>query len=425
MGNLTGESSVPNHSPIEDNPLNRVNEALAVSQARIHALFEAAVDCIISINQSGLIQLINPAGEKLFGYEAAELVGQNVKMLMPSPYQQDHDAYLARYRTTGEKQIIGIGREVTGLRKDGTSFPMDLSVAEAWAGGEQIFVGIIRDISERKRSEQALRESKETLERAFAELQARNEEIRSMTQQLWQAAKLAAVGELSASIAHELNNPLATVTLRIESMLNKTPVDDARHRPLEIVAQETKRMAALVGNLLQFCRSGPDEVSTVDLQKELTDSVELIQHHLKKRQIRVDQQLALNTPAIYANRQKLRQVFLNLLTNASDAMVNGGTLTLRAARDLTKSKEPAVLLEFTDTGSGIAPADLDKVMEPFFTTKEEGKGTGLGLAICRRIVQEHNGSIQISSEEGKGTTVRVLLPITSTVNTQLLQTKKP
>ena len=245
-----------------------------------------------------------------------------------------------------------------------------------------------------------------------------------MTQQLWQAAKLAAVGELSASIAHELNNPLATITLRIESMLSKTPAHDSRHRVLEIVSQETKRMADLVANLLQFCRRGPDEISTVDLQKELAESVDLIQHHLRNRQVQVSQELATDMPAIYANRQKLRQVFLNLLTNASDAMAQGGTLTLRASRVETKKNEPGVLLEFIDTGTGIPPADLEKVMEPFFTTKEEGKGTGLGLAICRRIVQEHNGSIQISSEQGKGTTVRVLLPVASTVNTQGLQTRR-
>lgn len=418
MRNKSGEGSAPGLKS-----LDHVNEALAVSEARIHALFEAAVDCIIGINKTGQIQTINPAGEKLFGYRAAELVGKNVKLLMPSPYREAHDAYIARYLATGEKRIIGIGREVVGLRKDGTVFPMDLSVAEASAGGEQIFVGIIRDITERKRSEEALRESKATLEKAYAELQARNLEIRSMTQQLWQAAKLATVGELSASIAHELNNPLATITLRIESMLARTPADDPRHRALDIVSQETKRMADLVANLLQFCRRGPDEISTVDIHKELAESVELIQHHLRKRQVQVAQELAADTPAIYANRQKLRQVFLNLLTNASDAMSQGGTLTLRARRVATKNDEPAVLLEFSDTGAGIPPADLDKVMEPFFTTKEEGKGTGLGLAICRRIVQEHNGSIQISSEQGKGTTVRVLLPVASTVNTQALQSK--
>ena len=402
----------------------RMNEDLATSRARIHALFEAAVDCIIGIDRRGTIQMINPAGAKLFGYQSAELVGKNVKMLMPAPYQEQHDGYLAHYLRTGERRIIGIGREVVGLRKDGTVFPMDLSVAESGVGREQSFVGLIRDITERKRTEEALRDSKLTLEKAYGELQARNDEIRSMTQQLWQAAKLATVGELSASIAHELNNPLATITLRIEAMLAKTPLDDPRHRTLEIVDQETKRMAALVGNLLQFCRRGLDEVSTVDVSRELSESIELIQHSLHNRQVRVAQELASDTPAIYANRQKLRQVFLNLLTNASDSMAQGGTLTLRACRSVTKNNEPGVLLEFSDTGTGIPPADLDKVMEPFFTTKEEGKGTGLGLAICRRIVQEHNGSIQISSQQGKGTSVRILLPVASTVNIDAFQIKR-
>jgi signal transduction histidine kinase len=277
-------------------------------------------------------------------------------------------------------------------------------------------VGIIRDITERKRTEAELRQSHEDLRRVVAELQAKNEEIRAMTQQLWQAAKLASVGELAASIAHELNNPLATIRLRIESTLAKTAPDDSRHRALEIVQQEAKRMGDLVANLLQFSRRGDGQASTVDIREELTKAVELIHHHLRKRQISVVQELALDTPTIYADRQKLRQVFLNLLTNAGDAMQQGGTLTLRTKSDCLDNGIPAVLIEFADTGVGIPAEIIERVMEPFFTTKEEGKGTGLGLAICRRVAHEHRGAIRIHSEFGKGTTVRLILPIRSGAN---------
>jgi len=385
--------------------------ALATTEARMHALLEAAVDGILSIDEGGIIQLINPAAERLFGYHANEVIGKNVKMLMPSPFQEEHDGYIDRYLATGVRKIIGIGREVVGLRKDGSTFPMDLSVAEARLGGERIFLGIVRDISERKRSEALLRESKEKLEVAVTELQAKNEEARAMTQQLWQAAKLASVGELAASIAHELNNPLATVSLRIEATLARTALDDPRRRALEIIDQETKRMGNLVANLLQFSRRGEEQVSTVDIREELTRAVELIQHHLRKKQVVVVQDLAPDTPTIFADRQKLRQVFLNLLTNAGDAMPQGGTLTLCTTPASLENSLPAIRIDFVDTGVGIPAEHLGKVMEPFFTTKGEGKGTGLGLAICRRIVQEHQGTIQILSEGGQGTTVRLVLPV--------------
>lgn len=389
----------------------KIANSLAASEARIHALLEAAVDGIISIDERGIIQTINPAGQRLFGYAEEELIGLNVKILMPSPYRNEHDGYLARYLDTGVKKIIGIGREVIGLRRDGTTFPMDLSVAEARLENERIFVGIIRDITDRKRAEHVLRESKEVLERAVSELEAKNEEVRTMTQQLWHAAKLASVGELAASIAHELNNPLGTVSLRIESVLGRTPPDDPRRRALEIIAQETRRMGDLVANLLQFARRGSEQISTVDVREELSKAVELIQHHLRKHLINVVQALDADTPTIYADRQKLRQVFLNLLSNASDAMPEGGTLTLRTQPTALRNGTPGVQIEFSDTGIGIAAGYLAKVIEPFFTTKEEGKGTGLGLAICRRVVQEHSGSMEIASEVGRGTTVRIVLPI--------------
>ncbi len=517
-------------------------QALAASEARMHALLEAAVDGIISIDERGTVQTINPAAERLFGYGADEVIGQNVKMLMPSPYREEHDGYLARYLATGEKKIIGIGREVVGLRKDGTMFPMDLSVAEARVGGERVFLGIVRDaterkraedrfrlvvesapnaivmvnpegrivlvnaqtekffgydreeligqpvemlvperfrarhpdyrasflaspqarpmgvgrdlyglrkdrsefpveiglnpiqtgegllilsaivdITERKRGEAAVRKSKTDLEEALTELQAKSEEVKSTTQQLWQAAKLASVGELAAGIAHELNNPLATVALRIESVLRRTPADDPRRQALEIIEQESKRMGELVSSLLQFSRRGEEKISTVDIPQELTKAVELIQHHLRKRLVTVVQELAEDTPPVYADRQKLRQVFLNLLTNAADAMPEGGTLTLRTAPARLDSGAPGVRIEFSDTGVGIPPEHLEKVMDPFFTTKDEGHGTGLGLAICRRIVQESRGTIDILSEVGKGTTVRIVLPVTNGTNVKGLR----
>ena len=392
------------------------DEASRDSETRAQAILATTIDAVVVMDEQGTVETINPAGERMFGYAAGEVIGRNVKVLMPDPYRREHDGYLANYLRTGQKKIIGIGREVVGLRQDGTVFPIDLAVSEARLGDRRSFVGIVRDITERKKAEEALRESHRQLEKALASLQTKREEITVMSQQLWQAAKLASVGELAASIAHELNNPLATVSLRVESLLSQTAADDPRRRQLEVVEQEVDRMAGLVANLLQFSRRGQPQASTVDVADDLVKTLELMQHNLRTRRIEVVQEFSTDVPVIQADRQLLRQVFLNLLTNASDAMPDGGTLSLRVTPGSLEGGRRAVVIEFADTGVGILPEHLRRVMEPFFTTKEEGKGTGLGLAICRRAVQEHGGAIQITSEVGKGTTVRIVLPIENGAN---------
>jgi signal transduction histidine kinase len=268
-------------------------------------------------------------------------------------------------------------------------------------------------LAEHRRDRDALRAANAARDRALAEL-------RATTQQLWQAARLAGVGELAASIAHELNNPLATVSLRVEGVLAKTPPDDPRRRPLEVVEQEVARMARLVGNLLNFSRAGRDQVSTVDVCEEVTRTVELVEHHLRKRRVRVAPEFAPGVPPIYADRQQLRQVFLNLFTNAADAMPGGGTLTPRVRPGGLPPARPAVVVEVADTGTGIPPELLPRVTDPFFTTKPEGQGTGLGLAICKRIVEQHRGTLEVASAPGAGTTVRVTLPVRSGGNVDAL-----
>jgi signal transduction histidine kinase len=344
-----------------------------------------------------------------------------VEILVPERFRSDHVGDRARFFVSPSARSMGAGRDLYGRRKDGSEFPVEIGLNPVETGEGLLVLSAIVDITERKRAEESLRQSKAELEKALADLQAKNEEVRAMTQQLWQAAKLASVGELAASIAHELNNPLATVSLRIESALLHTPPDDPRRRAIEIIAQETKRMGDLVANLLQFSRHGREEISTVDVCQELTKAVELIHHHFRKRLVTVVEEFAPGTPTIYADRQKLRQVFLNLLSNAGDAMPQGGTLTLRTAPMILADGKPALRIEVADTGRGIPTEQLERIMEPFFTTKEEGKGTGLGLAICRRIIQEHHGTIQVASEVGKGTTVRLVLPVKDGSNVERLR----
>jgi two-component system, LuxR family, sensor kinase FixL len=220
------------------------------------------------------------------------------------------------------------------------------------------------------------------------------------------------MGELAASIAHELNNPLATVSLRVESLLAHVLAPDPRRRALEVIEQEVERMGNLVANLLQCSRRGYPQITATDIREEIEHTLALVHYHLRNHRITAVREYASDVPLIPADHQQLRQVFLNLLTNASDAMPQGGTLTLRVTGGALDTGAPAVVIEFADTGLGIAPEHLPKVLEPFFTTKAEDKGTGLGLAICKRIVQEHHGTFTLASEVGQGTTVRIALPLT-------------
>jgi PAS domain S-box-containing protein len=388
----------------------RTEDALRESEARVHAILATAVDGVVVIDEKGIIETFNPSAERLFGFTAAEVIGRNVSVIMPEPYRSEHDSYIANYLRTGQKRIIGIGREVAGRRKDGTTFPAELAVSETVLRDRRIFVGIVRDVSERKQAEKALQESNRRLAETLEELQARSEEVRATSQQLWQAAKLATLGELAASIAHELNNPLAIVSLRVESLMAQTPAADPRYRALQVVEQEVERMGNLVANLLQFSRRGQHQVSTLDVRDELDRTLELVHYHLRHHRVEVQRETAATLPMIQADRQQLRQVFLNLLTNAGDAMPKGGKLTVRLQPGELEGGRRAVVIEFADTGVGIPEELMPRITEPFFTTKEEGKGTGLGLAICRRIMQEHHGSMYIASEVGKGTVVRLALP---------------
>lgn len=254
------------------------------------------------------------------------------------------------------------------------------------------------EIAERTRAEEALR--------------AKDEELQAMTQQLWQTAKLATMGKLAAEVAHELNNPLTAIGLRTELLQADIPTGNPARKDLDVIAFAVAEMRALVSNLLQSSRRSQPQKSAVDVGDEVDKTLALIDHHLLNHRVTVAKEVAENLPWAMADRQQIRQVLLNLFTNASDAMPQGGTLTVRGYARQTNGTGPAVVLEISDTGEGIPPEILSKVWESFFTTKAEGKGTGLGLAICRRIMEEHGGKIEIESEgvPGKGATVRLTLP---------------
>ena len=371
----------------------QTEKALQASRAMFRELFESAPDAILMMDRAGTIVRVNVVAEQLFGYHREELFGKPIETLIPERFRGTHLRHRAGYVAAPRIRPMGGRLDLYGLHKDGREFPVEISLSPLETDEGMFITCIVHDVTERKAVQTAL--------------QAKNEEINLMTQQLWQTAKLATMGELAASIAHELNNPLAIVSLRIESLLSQIPEDDARRRSLTVIEEEVGRMGRLVANLLQFSRNHV-QVSTLDIRKEIENTLELIQSHLRNHRVTTVREFAPDLPMIQADRQHLRQVFLNLFTNASDAMPQGGTLTIHVSME-----QGQVLIEISDTGEGIAPEDMSQVMDPFFTTKPEGKGTGLGLAICRRIVQEHGGTLTISSDgRGKGATVRSSLPST-------------
>ncbi|MFH0879547.1 MAG: ATP-binding protein, partial [Lentisphaerota bacterium] len=384
-------------------------ESLRESEQKFRSLIEDAPEAIFVHADARFIYL-NPAAVSLFGAkEADQFIGCPITERF---YPDYHEMIQERMRLLYEEHKKLPAIEQIYLRLDGSSVPVEVQAVPINYDNQSAALTFVRDITRRKAAEAAL--------------QASIDEVRTISQQLWQAAKLATMGELASSIAHELNNPLATVSLRIESLTAQTSADNVRRRELEIIGQEVERMGNLVTNLLQFSRRSQKQVSTLDTREEIEKTLELIHYHLRKNNIQVIREFAPEVPGILADRQQLRQLFLNLFTNAGDAMPKGGTLTIRVYAQGSGGRDqgsgvrsspdprfptPFVVIEIVDTGTGIPPEILPKVMEPFYTTKPEGRGTGLGLAICRRIAQEHGGSFDITSEgiPGTGTKVRITL----------------
>ena len=359
-------------------------------EARLRSVFETSPDAIITIDEQGIIQSFSSAAERLFGYAAGEVIGRNVKVLMPSPHHENHDGYLARYLRTGEKRIIGIGRQVEALRKDGTIFPMQLAVGEVVLGNQRIFSGFITDLTTRVKMEQELR----------------------------QAQKMEAVGQLTGGVAHDFNNLLTVISGNLEMLERrlKTPDD------LDILkeAQEATQLgAALANRLLAFGRRQPLRPKPTDVDALMGGMTDLLRRSLGAT-IEIETRLAGNLPRIMTDPGQIENALLNLAVNARDAMPNGGLLVIESARAVIDVDYTAafpdvvpgsyVTLSVTDTGTGMTPEVRQRAFEPFYTTKGPGAGSGLGLSMVYGFVKQSGGHIQLYSEVGHGTTVRLYLP---------------
>jgi len=373
----------------------RAEQVIRESGDRINALIETIVDGVILIDRLGTIQTFNPACQTLFGYGIDEVLGQNVKLLMPQNYSEAHDTYLNNYQKTGVRKIIGIGREVVGRRKDGSTFPMNLSVGEAKQDGEVVYVGIIHDLSARKRTEE----------------------------QLVQAQKMEMVGQLSGGIAHDFNNLLTVIVGNAEYLGEQLGSMTSLKQLADDIGKAGERGAELTQRLLAFSRQQvlrPVMINCKDLLGSL--------HSLLRRTLREDIDIKTDfdpdlVPA-FADSAQLESAVLNLALNAQDAMAAGGTLTLTASnaslddhyRSLHADVAPGeyVLVAVADNGTGMPNEVIQRVFEPFYTTKEVGKGSGLGLSMVYGFIKQSNGHISIYSEPGLGTTVRMYLPQANT-----------
>ena len=365
------------------------------NEALFRATIDTAVDGMILIDAAGKVLVFNKACEQLFGYTADEVIGQNVKMLMPPPYREEHDGYLGRYLETGEKKIIGIGREVIGWRKDGSTLPLELSIGEVDQGGMRAFVGVIRDISDRKR----------------------------LAWQRLHAEKMEALGVLAGGIAHEFNNMLFAMIGLTESARNTLSEGSEERTDLEGVLEAGERAQELVQQILAFSRQDKPHPHLIDLQHTVTGALRLVRATLPAT-ITVRQSLDEISQPVLADPTHVHQIILNLASNAADAMkANGGLLDIRLdqviaedqmiARVPELSPGPYSRLTVRDTGCGMDDRILDRIFDPFFTTKEVGVGTGMGLAAVHGIVRRYGGAIDVSSELGRGSTFEIYLPLWS------------
>jgi PAS domain S-box-containing protein len=374
-------------------------DALAAARATrlgslIDTVLDTVVDGLVIIDRNGLIQSYNKACVGLFGYAAEEVLGRNVNVLMPDPYRSEHDRYISAYLETGIAKIIGIGREVVGRRKDGSTFPMELAVGELPQGGVQAFVGIIRDLTERREAEK-------------------------QREQLRQAQKMEAVGLLTGGLAHDFNNLLAIIIGNLDLMREARQADLLTEDLVRDALDSALRGADLTRRLLAFARRQPLKPERADLNEVIGSIVKLLARTLGEN-ITIELVLSPTVWPVQIDRAQFAAAIANLATNARDAMPRGGTLLIDTRNGLLDESYAGahtevvagdyVVIEVSDTGLGMAPEILARIFEPFFTTKEHGKGTGLGLSMVFGFIKQSGGHVTVYSEPGRGTTFRLYLP---------------
>lgn len=362
------------------------------AEERLRRAFESITMAVIVIDAHGRIESFNPHAEKVFGYEASEVIGRNVSVLMPEPDRGSHDNYIQQYIDGSAPKVIGIGREVTGLRKNGEEFSMHLGVGEMMLRGERHFVGSIADLTTEKVLEQQLRRSQ----------------------------KMEAIGQLTGGIAHDFNNLLGIIIGNLDLVQSKLDEDDKNYQRLERSIKAAERGAALTGRLLNFSRQAPESNELANINQILLDLRDLLERSITA-EIEIELLLTEDLKPVAVNKSDFEDAIINLAVNARDAMQDGGVLTVETKYSRideysspTAQQVPTgdyLEIAVSDNGCGMPSNVTNRIFEPFFTTKMEGKGTGLGMSMVYGFVKRSRGAISIYSEEGIGTTIKIYLPL--------------
>lgn len=365
--------------------------ALARSELHLRSILATVPDAMIVIDERGIILSFSSAAERLFGYSEAEVVGANVEILMPPSDAARHDRYIAHYRETGERRIIGIGRIVVGQRRDGTEFPMKLSVGEANSDGHRIFTGFIHDLTEQQHAELRLKE---------------------LQSELIHVSRLSAMGTMASTLAHELNQPLTAIANYLEAgreLLDAGGAEAATllREAIEESTSEALRAGKIVRRLRDFVARGEVERRVEDLPRLIDEASRLALIGAHERGVRAFFELAPDITTVTVDRVQIQQVLVNLIRNAIDAVAG------QEVRDITISTcaldNAMVEVSVADTGPGLSPDIAARLFQAFATTKPAGMG--LGLSICRTIVEAHRGHIRAEPRPTGGTVFRFTLPV--------------
>jgi two-component system, LuxR family, sensor kinase FixL len=372
--------------------LLRESDESRYREAQLQSILDTVPEAMIVIDERGIMRSFSATAERLFGWSAEEAIGKNVSILMPQPYRQEHDGYLDRYRTTGERRIIGIGRIVVGERKDGSTFPMELAVGEARIGRERYFTGFVRDLTERR-----------TQERRMQELQS----------ELVHVSRLTAMGEMASSLAHELNQPLSAITSYLRgaaTLLKSEQLDRSRIREaLDRSADQALRAGDIIKRLREFVAKGETQHALESPAVLMEEAAALALVGAREQGVRVSLRCDHDLPDILVDKIQIQQVALNLIRNAVEAMETSSRRELTIA---VAQKDEFARFAVTDTGTGISPEIAQHLFQPFVTSKVNGMG--VGLSICRTIIEAHGGRISAGANEAGGTVFEFTLPFAET-----------
>jgi two-component system sensor kinase FixL len=360
-----------------------VNRDLARREAHLRSILDTVPDAMVVIDEAGLIQDFSPAAERLFGWTAEEAAGRNVSLLMPSPHREAHDTYLERYYRTGERRIIGTGRVVVGERRDGSTFPLELSVGEMKVGDARFFTGFIRDLTERQQAETRLQE---------------------LQSELVHVSRLTSLGEMASALAHEINQPLSAIAnyLRGSRMLlaRETVPTDKVAEAVDRAADEALRAGEIIRRLRDFVARGETERAVENLPKLIEEASALALVGSREHGVRTRFDLHPDVDLVLVDRVQIQQVVINFLRNAVDSLSAAPPDRRELGVTVIPQGDDMALIQVSDTGAGVSPEVAERLFQPFITTKRTGMG--VGLSISRTIVEAHGGRIWAEPNPGGG-----------------------